>query len=82
MCGSDLRLMSDSFPVTHRADFNVHDLLRIERNETGDWSIKRIGKFTLDVDIQTPCDLTCLSDALGDSITFYEESLPDSRERD
>ncbi len=82
VCGSDLRLMSDSFPVTHRADFNVHDLLRIERNETGDWLIKRIGKFTLDVDIQTPCDLTCLSDALGDSITFYEKSLPDSRERD
>lgn len=61
VCGSDLRLLSDSFSVIHKADSKVHKVIQVQRNGKDKWNIQPLFEFLHDRDISTPCKLECIN---------------------
>jgi hypothetical protein len=61
LCQTDIRFISDSFSVLHKADGNVHDVTAIKYYpETRSWEVSKIGSINFVHDIQSPCDMECL----------------------
>ena len=65
LCGKELNLLTDSFPVSILSSPKEHEVIRIERVSSGDWNWAIVGKLTVTQEFKTPCDLRCLRSKPG-----------------
>jgi hypothetical protein len=65
LCGKELNLLTDSFPVSILSSPKEHEVIRIERVSSGDWNWAIVGKLTVTQEFKTPCDLRCLRNKPG-----------------
>ena len=61
LCPTDIRFISDSFSVLHKADGKVHDVTAIKYYpDVKKWEVSKIGSINFVKDIQSPCNVECL----------------------
>lgn len=65
LCGKELNLLTDSFPVSILNSPKKREVIRIERKNLSDWEWAIVGNLIVKQEFKTPCDLQCLRENPG-----------------
>jgi hypothetical protein len=75
LCGRELNLLTDSFPVKIDKNSGTREVIQITKNINGVWVWAKLGELTVVESFTTPCNISCLKQQSGFkpyNDTFFE----------